>query len=163
LMNVNEWHKYSSGVSAEFQLTDEEGKEVDRPAVKGDHFRILIHAHGPTDGHGYDWVKIEKIEELSHADQSKESIAIRVRPSPTPNKKGENVAHFFSDSSTSSFVVERDSLTVTAAVYGRNEIPNTETTTLIDKVRNAIVGVTAIVGLSNVQWKNLVKGLIETP
>jgi hypothetical protein len=69
---------------------------------------------------------------------------------------------FFNDRSTSSFVLERDGNKVTAAVYGRNEIPNTETSNVIDKVRNVVVGTSAIAGLADIQWKNLVKGLLET-
>ena len=40
-------------------------------------------------------------------------------------------------------------------------MPNTETDRLVDKVRNVVVGTTAIAGLADIQWKNLVKGLIK--
>ena len=50
---------------------------------------------------------------------------------------------------------------VKAAVYGRNEVPNTSTSNVIDKVRNVVVAMTATLGFSNVQWKSLVKGLVD--
>jgi hypothetical protein len=162
LMDINNWREYAKPVSATFKLTDPTGKEVDRTAEKGDLFKIDLPAPGSTEGKGYDWVRIEAIEDKSNGNGNDEFVAMRVRPVPNPENKGENVAHFFKDTSTSSFVVERQGTQVTAAVYGRNEIPNTETSNVIDKVRNAVVGVTAILGFSNVQWRNLVKGFIET-
>jgi hypothetical protein len=162
LMDVNHWDRYSGSVTSKFRLTDPQGHEIDRTAEKDDYFRIDLPAPGSAEGKGYDWVRIETIDDNPDPDGPNESIAIRVRPSPNPLEKGENVAHFFKDSATSSFVLERNGKQVTAAVYGRNELPNTETSNVIDKVRNAVVGATAIAGLANVQWKNLLKGLIET-
>jgi hypothetical protein len=162
LVDVNHWHEYSGSLSATFQLTDQYGKEVTRTAEKGDYFKINIPAPGSSEGHGFDWVSIEAIEDIGNPDGDIERIALRVRPASNPKEKGENVAHFFSEDSTSSFILERLGNQVKAAVYGRNETPNTSTSNLIDKVRNIVVGVTAILGFSNVQWKNLVKGLITT-
>jgi hypothetical protein len=162
LVDVNHWHEYSGSLSATFQLTDQYGKEVSRTAEKGDYFKINIPAPGSAEGHGFDWVSIEAIEDISNPDGDIERIALRVRPASNPKEKGENVAHFFNEDSTSSFVLERLGNRVKAAVYGRNETPNTSTSNLIDKVRNVVVGVTAILGFSNLQWKNLVKGLIST-
>jgi hypothetical protein len=162
LVDVNHWEDYAKPVSATFRLTDAGGLEVNRTAEIGDHFKIRLPAPGPVEGRGYDWVRIEAIEDVSNGSGRTEHIAIRVRPAPSPEQKGENVAHFFNDDSTSSFVLERRGKEITAAVYGRNEVPNTETSNTVDKVRNAVVGVTAMLGLSNIQWKNLVKGLLET-
>lgn len=162
LMSVNHWHEYAQPMSATFRLTDPQGNEVERTAEKGDLFKIALPAPGPAEGNGFDWVKIEAIEDRSNPHGQDEILAIRVRPVSSPVDEGENVAHFFNDESTSSFVVERHGSEVKAAVYGRNEVPNTDTSNIIDKVRNAVVGTTAIAGLSNVQWKNLVKGLIQT-
>jgi hypothetical protein len=163
LVNVNEWHHYAKPISSVFRLTDGEGHEVDRTAEAGDYFKIDLPGPGPAEGKGYDWVRVEAIEDKSNADGPAEHIAIRVRPAPDPTmKQGENVAHFFDDRSTSSFVLMRNGKEVTAAVYSRNEIPNTETSSIGDKVRNAVVGATAILGFSNVQWKNLVKGVLES-
>lgn len=162
LMDVNHWDEYTGALSAKFHLTDPAGKEVERTAKTNDYFKIDLPGPGSAEGKGYDWVRIETIDDRPNPNASKESIAMRVRPSPSPQTEGENVAHFFKDISTSSFVLEREGNRVTAAVYGRNETPNTDTSNVVDKVRNTIVGSTAIAGLSNIQWKNLVKGLIET-
>ncbi len=162
LVDVNHWREYSGPASATFRLTDQHGNEVDRTVEKGDLFKIDLPAPGPTEGKGYDWVRVEAVEETGNPNGENESIAIRVRPTPSPLTEGNETAHFFKESATSSFVLERHGREVTAAVYGRNEVPNTKTNNVIDKVRNAIVGSTAIMGFSNVQWKSLLKGLIET-
>ena len=161
LVNVNHWHEYAAGLSATFRLTNALGQEVDRTAEKGDYFKISVPAPGPSSGDGYDWVQVEAVEDKSDPNGSDERMALRVRPAADPTQRGENVSHFFSNTSTSSFVVERQGGRVSAAVYGRNEVPNTETDNIIDKVRNAVVGVSALMGLANVQWKNLVSGLIK--
>ena len=87
---------------------------------------------------------------------------MRVRPAPNPHKNAgdKEAAHFFKDEATSNFLIERKGTMVSAAVYGRNEKLNLTTEKLSDKVRNAVVGTTAVMGLSIIQWKKLVKGLI---
>jgi hypothetical protein len=162
LLDINHWGQLCGKASAKFTLTDSSGNEVTRTAEQGDFFKIDLPAPGSAEGKGYDWVHIEAIEEMIDPNGPKEQIVVRVRPTSHPKEKGENVAHFFKEDSTSSFVVERDQTTVKAAVYGRNEIPNTTTSNLIDKVRNTVVAITAILGFSNVQWNSLTKGLLTS-
>ena len=68
---------------------------------------------------------------------------------------------FFKEDATSTFIVERDGNNLRAAVHGRNELPNTKADKPLDKARNAIVGLGAMLGLSNPQWKSLVKGILD--
>jgi hypothetical protein len=159
LLTVNAWHTFAGATSATFRLTNETEQELNRTAEKGDFIKINLPGPGPAAGGGFDWVYIEAIEDKSDSTGPYESIAFRVRPTRKP-ERGENVAHFFKDTATSSFVVERRGKTVSAFVFGRNEVPNTKTGNIVDKVRNAVVGGTAVAGLSNIQWKSLIKGLI---
>jgi len=161
LLSVNHWEDFSS--PARFGLVDEAGKELTRTVEKGDYFKIAIGAPGPNEGDGYDWVFVEEIDDNSNPNGHEEHLALRARPSRNPQaKENDDTAHFFDDVATSSFVVSRSGTTVKAAVYGRNEKPNTQTSDTIDKVRNAVVGATAILGLSNIEWNSLVKGLLNT-
>lgn len=160
LFNVNSWDKYSGKVSAIFRVTDETGKETNGMVKKGYYFKIDIPGPGSITGSGYDWVKIEKIDASSNNREDWESIAMRVRPSPNPKNGNDDVAHFFNDDATSNFVVRREGLVITASVYGRNEIPNTKVHNVIDKTRNAAIGLTAVSGISSFQWNNLVKGIV---
>jgi hypothetical protein len=155
LLNVNKWHDYAGSASADFQLTDKNGNPVDRKPQKGDHFKIDIPAPGTITGEGNDWVQIEAVEE------DEDSIGIRVRPATNPTNEREDVAHFFDEEASSSFLVKREAKKITAGVYGRNEKPNTRTETLIDKLRNATIATGAISGFSKLQWKSLVNGLVK--
>ena len=159
LLDVNKWNKLCGKGSAEFTLTDAKGRQVDGPPEVGFHVKIDIPGPGSGTGDGFDWVQVEAIEE-GHEEQDREFIVMRVRPSANPYTTDKDVAHFFSDSATSSFLVMRENKTVTAAVLARNEIANTNNTSLIDKLRNAVVGIGAALGLSNPQWKSLVNGLL---
>ena len=83
-------------------------------------------------------------------------------PSVTLNTKND-IAHFFSDEATSSFVVKREKNRVIAGVYGRNEKPNTDSETLTDSIRNTAMAAGALSGFSKIQWKSLVAGLLTEP
>lgn len=161
LLDVNHWKDFAKTPSSTFQLTDRDGNEVERTAQVGDFFKIDIPAPGPQESRGYDWVNIEAIEETSAPNDHTEVTAMRVRPAHDPKAAGENITHFFKDASTSSFVVRREGNVVMAAVYGRNERPNLQTTNLIDKIRNTLVGLSAMAGLSDIQWRNLVEGFLS--
>jgi hypothetical protein len=155
LLAIDEWHQYAGSATADFQLTDEKGDPVKRVPQKGDHFKIKIPGPGTLTGEGNDWVQIEAIEEEENC------IGIRVRPSTNPTNERKDVAHFFDEGATSSFLVKREGKKVTAGVYGRNEKPNTDTETVVDKVRNAAIATGAISGFSKLQWKSLVNGLVK--
>ena len=157
LLNVNRWHDLAGGPSAAFQLTDEKGISVNRAVVEGDYFKIDIPGPGNVEGKGYDWVRVEKIEE--EHDEDHDLVLIRVRPAKEPSS-GEHTTHFFTSEATSNFVVERRGSHIKAAVYGRNEKPNTETSNIVDKTRNTMVALGAFAGFSEIQWKKLVKGLL---
>ena len=161
LLNVNDWEKLCGIATADFKLTDQNGNEVKRHAQENDFFKIDIPGPGSHTGRGYDWVRIEKISKTLDLENDCESLAIRVRPAPNPKTPGNKVAHFFNERATSSFIVERQGTSVRAGVHGRNEKPNTVINNITDKIRNFIIAVSALAGISTVQWQNLSKGLIE--
>mgnify|MGYP003579757602 FL=1 len=159
LQNVNQWKEYAGNLSATFQLVNAEGKEIDRPAQKGDYFKIDIPGPGSTSGEGYDWVQIEEVESKSSPDG--ESFGFRVRPTDNPQNSKQDVAHFYSEESTSSFVVERNGYRITASVHDRNTKPNTDADSTTDKIRDAVVGAAGALSFSKNQWQNLTDGLLK--
>jgi hypothetical protein len=159
LLDVNHWHDLAGALTANFRLTDPDGNNVNRTVQKGDHFRIDIPGPGTVTGEGYDWVQVEEISETVNDDS--ETVAIRVRPATNPNNEKTDTAHFFREDATSSFVVKREGNKLVAAVYGRNEKPNTKTDSLIDKARNVAVATGAVTGGAKLQWKSLVEGLLK--
>lgn len=161
-LDVNNWHEIAGKLTADFQLIDDAGKEVNRQVQVRDYFKIDIPGPGNKAGEGFDWVQVERIEEKDDEAADCESIIITVRPAPNPSTPAEDIAHFFSDDATSNFTLMRQGNTVTGGVHGRNEIPNTASTSnLVDKARNAIIGTTAVAGLSNAQWSSLVNGWLN--
>jgi hypothetical protein len=160
LFDVNNWGEICAVASASFRLTDAEGNEIERDPQQGDHFRIELPAPGTDTGDGYDWVRIEKIEKHINSCAEWEAVSITVRPAPNPLNDKEDTAHFFSPEATSTFLVQREKKKLSAEVHGRNEKPNTDTDNTIDNIRNKIIGETALTGLSDLQWKQLVKGIL---
>jgi hypothetical protein len=159
MLHVNGWQGWAGAATARFQLTDGTGNEVDRAVQQGDHFKIDIPGPGPITGEGYDWVKVETIEEQDTPEM--EEVAVQVRPATNPNNDMPDVAHFFSEEASSCFIVRREGNSVTAAVHGRNEKPNTQAEKLVDKARNAAVATGAVTAFSKLQWKSLVTGLLK--
>ena len=159
LNNVNKWKKYSGKFTADFHLHDEKGNPVSRPIQLNDHFRIDGPGPGPVAGDGYEWVQVEHVEEKENEDEA--IFSVRVRPVPDPRNDKKDIAHFFTDDSTSSFIIRRKDKTVYAEVHGRNEQPNTDAENLFDKARNVVAGAVAAAFYSKFQWKSLVDGLIN--
>jgi hypothetical protein len=159
LLHVNGWQKLAGEATASFQLTDAAGEPVDRTPQPGDHLKIDIPGPGSQSGDGYDWVQIEVVEEEHEPDS--DCQLIRVRPATNPTNDKADVAHFFSEEATSSFVVKREGTKITAGVYGRNEKPNTAAETIVDKIRNTTIATGAISGFAKIQWKSLVNGLVR--
>ena len=155
LLKISEWHHYSGDGTADFNLTDTEGQLVSRLAQVSDHFKIDIPGPGSVTGDGFDWVKIEKIEE------SDDQTVVQVRPATNPTNQDSAIAHFFTDEASSTFIVKKVSLRILAEVHGRNEEANTKENSFIDKARNVLVATGAKLGLSEFQWKSLTKGLLE--
>lgn len=162
LLNVNNWQQLCGAASAAFVLTDAKGQPSEGMPAPGLFIRINVPGPGSHTGDGYDWVQIELVEDKQEPEHDKEYTLMRVRPASNPANTDAAVAHFFSDAATSNFLVLREKKSVTAAVLGRNETPNvSKDTTLLDKLRNAVVGIGAALGMADPQWKNLVKGLLH--
>jgi hypothetical protein len=159
LQNVNEWADLSGNLSATFQLVDADGMEVRRNLQQGDYFKIDIPGPGSKTGDGYDWVLIEEVENESISDS--ESFSFRVRPTGNPQNKNNDIAHFYSQESTSTFTVSRKGCNVEAAIRDRNTKPNTTANSPVDKIRDSVVGTIGVLSFSKIQWQNLVDGLLS--
>jgi hypothetical protein len=159
LFSVNDWHKIVAGLTARFQIVDRDGNEVSRKVNKGDYLRINIPGPGNKEGDGYDWVVVEDLKEINKEDF--QSAGFRVRPTENPFGKKNETAHFYSNETTSSFIIIRENVTVVSWIVDRNMKPNTESESVVDKVRDVMVGVSGIAGFSKVQWQGLADGLLE--
>jgi hypothetical protein len=161
MLSVNNWHDYAGAGSAKFTLCNNQGEEVEVMAKEGFFISIDLPGPGPDAGDGVEWVLIEKLASEGGANTAEEYVLMTVRPAADPRKAAAEIAHFYTDESTSTFIVRRDGMLVSAGAHGRNESPNNETVDLHDKIRNTAIALMARVGLSGVQWQKLVNGLIE--
>ena len=159
LLDVNSWNKVAGVITAQFQIIDEKGKEVRREVKKGDFLRVDIPGPGSNEGDGYDWVFVEELNEIS--DGPVQSVGFRVRPDKNPFGEKNETAHFYSKEATSSFIITRENAQIFSWIIDRNLLPNTESDSLVDKVRDVAVGIGAIAKFSKVQWQGLADGLIS--
>lgn len=161
LLSINNWHEYAGAGSAKFTLTNNLGNELFGFAAEGFYISIDLPAPGPDAGNGLEWVMIEKIITDGDDKTAEEYLTMTVRPVPDPRKTDLEIAHFYTDASTSTFIVRRDGRVVSAGAHGRNETPNNEDVNLHDKMRNTAIALMARIGLSGIQWQKLVNGLLE--
>jgi len=161
LLSVNNWHEYSGAGSAKFTLCNNEGYEVDVMAEEGFFFSIDLPGPGPDAGDGLEWVMIETLVSEGDAHSAEEYVLLTARPVPDPRKPAGEIAHFYTDNSTNTFIVRRDGLMLSAGAHGRNESPNNEEVNLHDKVRNTAITLMARIGWSGTQWQKLVNGVID--
>ena len=159
LLDVNNWNKVAGAITAQFQIIDEKGEEVIREVKKGDYLRINIPGPGSKEGDGYDWVLVEELKEINKG--SLQSVGFRVRPNENPFSEKNETAHFYSKEATSSFIITRENSKLISWIIDRNLLPNTESGSLVDKLRDVVVGISAIAGFSKLQWQGLADGLIE--
>ena len=159
LFSVNDWHQVVADLTARFQIVDQDGNEVSRNVNKGDYLRINIPGPGNKEGDGYDWVVVEELKEINKG--SFQSAGFRVRPTENPFGKKNETAHFYSNETTSSFIITRENVKVVSWIVDRNMLPNTDAESIVDKLRDVMVGVSGIAGFSKVQWQGLADGLLE--
>ncbi len=158
-LDVNSWELFAGQEKASFSLRDENGNLLLENPKEGNYFKIQIPGLHNSTGDGFDWVKIEEI--CSEEKPNSECLYIRVRPTSDPTKPDEKTAHFFCEKATSNFLIKREGNRVAAEVHGRNEEPNTEDLSALEKVRNFLVAVGGMIAGSKFQWKSLTEGLIE--
>lgn len=161
LLDINKWDEFSSLKLAKTSLTDSNGKVIQRNPVVGDFIRADLVGPGTVAGEGYDWVRIEAMDERKPGEEAGDFFALTVRPSSHPVAANQETAHFFTSDATNSFILERKGTIVNGYVIGRNEMPNTATSKIADKARNGAVAAASAMGFSEIQWKDFLNGVLD--
>jgi hypothetical protein len=163
LLDINNWQRLCGNMGAEFTLTDKNGKPLygEKPEI-GNLIRIKLPAPSNKEGDGFDWVKIEDFEDSRSLLSDSEVFGFRVRPVENPMNRAGNPAHFYTGDATSTFLIIRYSHTVFAIERGKNEVPN-DADSWVVKLRNKLVAISAMIGLSKPQWQKLCDGLLTPP
>ncbi|MDF2449939.1 MAG: hypothetical protein K0R26_2443 [Bacteroidota bacterium] len=162
LLNINRWQNICGSGSAEFRLTDKNGQTLNfvKPRI-GNLIRIKLPAPKNQSGKGFDWVRIEAFKHTKDQLNDEEQYGFRVRPVQNPFEKDGESAHFYTSDASSTFLISRKGRILTAKEFGRNEIPNSNPQSLLNKIRNIIIAVAAMAGFAKPQWKKLMKGILE--
>lgn len=161
LQNPPIWHKIAGALSATFTIENKENQNPERLLSTGDFIKINVHSPDAMLGLHYDWVQVNEIktEKLS---EEEEYYLLTLVVANNPNSKDEKVEHFFKEGASSTFVIWRKDINVSALYFGRNETPNTENDiSMVEKLRNGIVALGAMAGFSDLQWKTLIEAFLE--
>jgi hypothetical protein len=140
------WHELGGKMTAKFTPVDQQQQELDRPIKVHDYIRVDLPAPGT------DWVQVAQ---LGMVEGQRDQFSLTLEVTAEPGKEAGKVDHFFDKGASSTFIIERKQQRVVASYHGRNETPNT------DNLRNAVVALGAIAGLSELQWFALLKGLLS--
>lgn len=159
--NPLRWHHLTGIVVTRFLLPEDTSLNHEPLISEGNYLRIEIPGPGTATGNGFDWIKIDTVVHDIDIERQKELFGMTFRACSNPEKNTDTTAHFFQSSSTSTFIIQRQQLTVTASYHGRNEIPNVHTESLLGNIRNAFVAVGAAAGLSETMWGILVKSFLK--
>jgi len=154
------WHSLAGSATAVFALATPGNTDGGRSVKLHDYITIDIPGPGNSLGDGFDWTQVTAIAEGIVAGADK-SFAITLTASANPNNAVQDTAHFFENTSSSSFVLYLSGCLVGIDYYGRNEQPNRHTISMVDNVRNALVATGAAAGLSELQWMALMKGILK--
>lgn len=160
MLNIDQWFEIASLPASTFKHLNPHGEQCSRPPEQGDYIKIDIPGPGLSSTSGFDYVRIEGVEETQTEDV--DTITMTVRPSEDPNDRNDQeTKHFFKNISTSTFQIKRTGNLVEARYYGRNEVVNLDLSSLLDKFRNLLVAIGAKLGGSYPQWKALIAGFLK--
>jgi hypothetical protein len=152
LLDVNNWQEYIRNKDVRFRLADDRGRNVDRPARRGDHIKIFF-SDGANFSGDFDWATIEAMEYDDYPDNSAETFAIRVHPSIDPQVNSGETPILLPDGASGTFVVARVGKELSVTYHGRNEQAHISREQPDEKA--------CWMGLTTGQWNDLVKGMLQ--
>jgi hypothetical protein len=155
LLHPPTWQRLAAQGSASFHKDGEEHA----PLKEGDYVKIRIPGPAPQTGEGFDWVQVDRIDDRVIAGTD-ESFVLTLKVCANPENPNAGIAHFFARDASSTFLLERKGEKLKLSYRGRNEKPNLEIPKLGDKIRNLVVSAGALAGISELQWKSLLEGLL---
>lgn len=159
LLNINQWNEYATLTNARFTLMDSNGNFINRLAAIGDYVKVVFSGMQKLISDSEEHVHIGQIISLKHGGM--DVVIMKVYPCADPTDNKQEVAHFFNDEASNTFLLYRTTTHIQLSVHGRNEIPNTGSGRIRKKIRNLIFAVLAVAGISKIQWKSLAHGLLH--
>ena len=154
LSNPNFWKDLCNEASATFYLCDCKGNDKSTMPEVGDTIKIDFGIPN-LDGDKFDWVHIEKIID------NENEFSFQVKPCSSPQDDAACVSHIYGEEATNTFQLIKNGTNIKILISGRNEKPNVESDSLLGTARNALLAVGGISFGSEMQWRNLLNGLIK--
>jgi hypothetical protein len=102
MSNPFRWHELTDLPAKFLPATDAE-IDLAHPLQEGNFFRIEIPGPGTNNGSGYDWVRVEAVEDKRNPQADLESFGMTFRACSNPFNGSMVTAHFFKSLATSSF------------------------------------------------------------
>ena len=158
LLRINEWKIYARKNPTEFYLHQKENQKSAIAQVK-DFVKIRMPAPKNQSGKGFDWVIVNDIRSLD--EPQKKILLLQMRPHSCPISSKRNVAHFYTDAASNTFILAQKDKTIQLSIHGRNEVPNTKKLGFINSMRNFFVANGGIFGGSKVQWQDFADEFIK--
>jgi hypothetical protein len=156
LFLVEYWNKASE--IASFAHYDQNGSEQPphKPFVIGSMIKITLPGSGKDD-----WVKVLEISDMTPME-----IVVTVQPSFDPtiaDAQDKHTSHFFVDSSTNNFCLQRTDKKLSFYVIGIGEQTNTEDSAgVLETIRNvATSNVGYFLGIQKTQWQTFCENFIK--
>lgn len=156
LLNINKWNVKSGENPTEFYTYHKAKSEL---AKENDLVKMKIPAPVNKLGNGFDWVMISKIEKVEKTD--KKALLLQMKPHSCPENSNGNIAHFYTEDATNTFILAKKNNILQFSIHGRNEIPNTKKIGLMHSLRNFLVARGGVFGGSKIQWQDFAEEFIK--
>ena len=156
LLKINDWDVKAGKNPTEFFIYN---KDKSQSVQENDLVKIKIPAPQNKLGNGFDWVIVRKVQMIEKADLK--LCLLQMKPHSCPESSNRNIAHFYRDDASSTFILAKKEKTLQLSIHGRNEIPNTKKIGLLNSCRNFFVASGGIFGGSKMQWQDFAEEFIK--
>ncbi|MBW8523710.1 hypothetical protein K0U91_00540 [Chryseobacterium chendengshani] len=158
LLKINQWKLYARKNPTEFYLHQKENEKSAIAQLK-DFVKIKMPAPKNQSGKGFDWVMVNDMQSIDQPELK--VFLLQMKPHSCPISSKKNVAHFYTEAASNTFVLAQKDKIIQMSIHGRNEIPNTKKLGLINSLRNFFVASGGIFGGSKVQWQDFTEEFIK--
>lgn len=158
LTEINGWNQYAGKNPTSFYL---HSKEENKLAVTQLNDLIKIKMPAPENklGNGFDWVAVNKIENIE--EREVKVFLLQMRPHSCAESANGNIAHFYTQEASNTFILAKKNKIIQFSIHGRNEVANTNRVGFLHSLRNFFVAGGGIFGGSKVQWQDFTEEFLK--
>lgn len=158
LLQINDWKVNAGKNPTEFYLYNKED-EKSALAQVNDLVKIKMPAPKNKLGNGFDWVIVNRIEPTEQTEMK--VLLLQMKPHSCAESASGNIAHFYKETASNTFILAKKNKTLQFSIHGRNEVPNTGKVGFVSALRNFFVANGGIFGGSKVQWQDFTEEFLK--